>query len=42
VIKLQPNLRLWREKYPLDEYPIITPDRFPQMRQEIRDHFGMG
>lgn len=42
VIKLQPNLRLWLEKYPLDEYPIITPKRFPQMRQEIRDHFGLG
>ncbi|MEX2381573.1 MAG: site-specific integrase [Opitutales bacterium] len=42
VIKLQPNLRLWLEKYPLEEYPIITPKRFPQMRQEVRDHFGLG
>lgn len=42
VIKLQPNLRLWLEKYPLDEYPIITPRRFPQMRQAVRDEFGLG
>lgn len=42
VIKLQPNLRLWLEKYPLDEYPIITPKRFPQMRQAIRDKFKLG
>lgn len=42
VIKLQPNLRLWLEKYPLERYPVITPKRFPQMRQEVRDHFGMG
>ena len=34
-IKIQPNLRLWLEKYPLDQYPLIPP-RLEFHRREIR------
>lgn len=34
-IKLQPNLKMWLEKYPLDEYPIL-PGRFRDMWVDVR------
>jgi integrase len=34
-IKIQPNLRLWLEKYPLDQYPII-PSRLEHHRRKFR------
>ena len=35
AIKIQPNLRLWLEKYPLEQYPLIPP-RLEFHRREIR------
>lgn len=34
--KIQPNLRLWLEKYPISEYPIITASRFRDMWVDVR------
>lgn len=41
-IKIQPNLRLWLERYPLDEYPILASRRFEQMWLETRAQFKLG
>ena len=40
-IKIQPNLRMWLEKYPLDEYPILPPRRLKHMFREIRKHWKL-
>ena len=40
AIKIQPNLRLWLEKYPLDEYPIV-PNRLEYHRKIIRKKNGL-
>jgi len=40
-IKIQPNLRMWLEKYPLDEYPILPPRRLKHMFREIRKHWEL-
>lgn len=34
-VKIQPNLRVWLEKYPIDAYPII-PSRFRDMWVDVR------
>mgnify|MGYP006078579095 CR=1 FL=1 len=39
-IKIQPNLRLWFEKYPLDRYFII-PNRLEYHRRIVRERFGL-
>ncbi|MDQ8193628.1 hypothetical protein QEH59_04290 [Coraliomargarita sp. SDUM461004] len=36
IIKIQPNLRAWLEKYPLSKYPIITKKRFRDMWADVR------
>lgn len=40
-VKIQPNLRKWLEKYPLDEYPILPPRRLKHMFREIRTHWKL-
>lgn len=42
LIKIQPNLRLWLEKYPLDRFPILVKKRFKAMITDIRKQFGLG
>jgi integrase len=41
-IQIQPNLRLWLEKYPLTEFPIVPKSCFREMRLDIRDRFKLG
>jgi integrase len=41
-IKIQPNLRLWLEKYPLDRFPILAKKRFKEMITDIRKQFDLG
>ena len=36
-IKIQPNLRLWFEKYPLDQYPTVL----EYHRRIVRERFGL-
>lgn len=36
TIKIQANLKAWLKKYPLDEFPIITPRRFRDMWADVR------
>jgi site-specific recombinase XerD len=40
-VKIQPNLRKWLEKYPLDKYPILPPRRLKHMFREIRTHWKL-
>ena len=35
TIEIQPNLRTWLEKYPIDDYPII-PQRIRDLLQDVR------
>lgn len=41
-IKIQPNLLLWLQKYPLSEFPIITPRRFRDMWLDVRSQHNLG
>ncbi|MEM1223289.1 MAG: hypothetical protein AAGH40_11040 [Verrucomicrobiota bacterium] len=40
-VKIQPNLRMWLKKYPLDEFPILPPRRLKHMFREIRKHWKL-
>jgi len=40
-VKIQPNLRLWLEKYPLAEFPIV-PSGLEFYRRKIRKEFKLG
>ena len=40
-IRIQPNLRRWLEKYPLDEFPVLPKRRFKHMFREIRKHWDL-
>jgi integrase len=40
-IKIQPNLRLWLEKYQQDEFPIIPERRFRDMWADVRTHYTL-
>lgn len=42
TIKIQPNLRLWLEKYPLDEYPPIPPRNAERLLRDVRSKFAIG
>ena len=42
VVYLQPNAKLWLEKYPLDEYSIVPKKNADRMLREIRKKFGIG
>ncbi len=42
IIKIQPNLALWLERYPADNFPIIPPTSFREMRINIRRRFNLG
>lgn len=42
VVYLQPNAKLWLEKYPLDSAPIVPPKNADRMLREIRKKFGIG
>lgn len=37
TIKIQPNLRKWLEKYPIEDYPIIPARRFRDMWADVRE-----
>ena len=37
AVTIQPNLRLWLERYPLDEFPIIPSRRFKAMWKDVRE-----
>jgi len=41
-IKIQPNLRLWLEKYPPKKHPIIARRRFRDLREDIRKTWKLG
>ena len=41
-IRIQPNLRLWLERYPPEAYPFLPSFRFPSMRMAIRKRFKLG
>ena len=41
TIKIQPNLRLWLEKYPPEKFPIIPKRRFRDLWVEVRKHFKL-
>ncbi len=41
TIKIQPNLRLWLDKYPQDKLPVIPERRFRDMRADVRTHFTL-
>lgn len=41
TIKLQPNLQLWLEKYPVSEYPIVRTKRFEEMWAQVRERFSL-
>ncbi|MEZ5275581.1 MAG: hypothetical protein R3F07_04275 [Opitutaceae bacterium] len=41
-IKIQPNLKLWLEKYPVEEFPIIARRRFRDLREDIRKTWKLG
>jgi len=36
TVKIQPNLKKWLEKYPMDEFPIIPPRRFRDLWVDVR------
>ncbi|WP_269526415.1 tyrosine-type recombinase/integrase [Coraliomargarita parva] len=40
TVKVQPNLRMWLDRYPLDEYPII-PTRMRDMWVDIRKEYHL-
>lgn len=40
-VKIQPNLRAWLEKYPLDRFPIIPDRRFRAMFMDVRKHWSL-
>jgi len=40
-IKIQPNLRMWLEQYPLDKFPIIPRRRFRHMLRDVRQRFEL-
>jgi hypothetical protein len=42
TIKLQPNLRLWLERYPIKTFPIIPGRRFSAMLRDIRKRHNLG
>lgn len=39
-IKIQPNLRLWLEKYPISKYPIVQMKRFDELWKWSRKQFS--
>ena len=41
VIKIQPNLRRWLEKYPSSKFPIIPKRRFRDMCFDVRKQFEL-
>jgi integrase len=40
-IKIQPNLRLWLEKYPISRYPIVKTHRFHSLWADVRKTFEL-
>ena len=42
TIKMQPNLRAWLEKYPIQQYPILPKYRFASMLNEARKTHNLG
>lgn len=42
IVKLQPNLKLWLERYPLDKFPVIPNRRFRDMWGHVREKKELG
>jgi integrase len=42
IVKIQPNLRAWLERYPPNRYPIIPRRCFAKMWREVRARFDLG
>lgn len=42
VIAIQPNLRLWLQRYPLQEYPQIPQKNIDRVLREVRQKFKLG
>ena len=42
TLKIQPNLKLWLEKYPIEKYPQIPPRNVDRVLREIRQKFSLG
>ncbi|MDA0350066.1 MAG: site-specific integrase [Verrucomicrobia bacterium] len=42
VIKIQPNLKLWLERYPVSQYPIIPPKNPDRIFSSVRKQFSLG
>lgn len=42
TIKIQPNLKLWLEKYPIDEFPPIPRGNIDRLLREVRTRFSIG
>ena len=42
TIKIQPNLRAWLEKYPIERYPQIPPKNVDRILREVRQKFALG
>jgi len=42
VVKIQPNLKLWLERYPLDKFPLIPRRNADRILREVRTQFSIG
>lgn len=42
VVFLQPNAKLWLEKYPLDRFPVVPARNADRMLRELRKKFEIG
>lgn len=42
IVKIQPNLRLWLERYPLSEFPLIPRRNADRILREVRAQFSIG
>jgi integrase len=42
TLKIQPNLALWLQKYPIEKYPQIPPRNVDRVLREVRQQFGLG
>jgi integrase len=42
VIAIQPNLRLWLQRYPLEEFPPIPAKNIDRVLREVRQKFSLG
>ena len=42
TIKIQPNLKLWLERYPIAKFPQIPPKNVDRILREVRQEFELG